>query len=151
MSMLRLFLSALALTLCASPTLAAAPSLQPGNWQASIQVQMPGLPEMPPISTTYCLTPEQAADPEKSLMDKIKQGQSEGKEQCKTLSHSLSGQTARWSVQCTGTQKVKSNFEITYEGSTAYHGTIISEIETPDGAMTMNQSIDARRLGDCKK
>jgi len=53
-------------------------------------------------------------------------------------------------VECTGTQKLKSNGEITFESDVSYHGVIKSEIETPQGTMAMTQKIEARRVGDCK-
>ena len=39
-----------------------------GNWEVQMQMEMPGMPPgMPPFTSTQCITPEEAKDPEKSV------------------------------------------------------------------------------------
>ena len=37
-----------------------------GNWEVQMQMEMPGMPSgMPPFTSTQCITPEEAKDPNK--------------------------------------------------------------------------------------
>lgn len=131
---------------------AASPEMRPGKWEVKMHMEMVGMPQqmaMPEMRTTHCLTPEQARDPAKDVMERIKKNQQKGGEKCELTHHETSNHTARWTVECTGQQKVKSNGEVTFDSDVAYHGVIKSEIETPQGTVTMTQKMEAHRIGEC--
>src|SRR5438094_8192911 len=57
----------------AIPALAAAASIEPGNWEFTVDVHAKGLgafqPKPGPVTKTRCITPEQAANPAKVMSD----------------------------------------------------------------------------------
>lgn len=146
------FIVALSISLFGMSSLYAAPlKMRPGKWEVKMQMEMAGMPQqMPAMTTTHCITPEQARDPAKDVMDRLKQHQQQGGEKCELTQHSVSDHTAHWTVECTGAQSVKSQGEITFDNDVAYHGVIKSEIQGPQGAMSMTQKIEGRRIGECK-
>ena len=130
---------------------AAPPEMRPGKWEVKMQMEMVGMPQqMPAMTTTHCVTAEQARDPAKDVMDKLKQAQQQGAENCKITKHDMSKHTSRWTVECSGEQRVQSNGEITFDSDVAYHGVIKTDIESPQGSMSMTQKIEGRRIGECK-
>ena len=125
------------------------PEMRPGKWEVKMNVEMAGMPQqMPPMATTHCITPEQAVNPGKDVMDRMKKAQ-QGAENCQITQHDLVDKTARWSLECKGAQRIESTGEITFDSDVAYHGIIKSEVQTPAGAMSMTQRIEARRVGEC--
>ena len=65
MKVRNLALSAAALTLLAVPTFASSPQ-KPGNWQMTIEVEMPNAPvKIPPMTFTHCVTKEDVENPER--------------------------------------------------------------------------------------
>ena len=123
--------------------------MRPGKWEIKMHVEMVGMPQqMPPMTSTHCVTPEQASKPTKDIIEKMNQAQKSG-ENCRVIEHTMSEQSAHWIVECSGAQNIKSNGEITFDSDVAYHGVIKSDIETPQGPMSMTQKIEARRVGEC--
>jgi hypothetical protein len=124
--------------------------MRPGKWEIKMQVDMAGMPhQMPPMTTTHCVTPEQASKPAKDIIDKMNQAQKSG-EDCQVIEHDMSERSAHWVVECSGAQNIKSNGEIFFDSDVAYHGVIKSNIETPQGSMSMTQKVEGRRIGECE-
>jgi hypothetical protein len=119
-----------------------------GRWEVKMEMEMAGMPPgMPPFTTTQCITPEEAKDPEKSMPQMGRGGRGRGGDpNCKMTDYKMDGNKATWSMKCEGDQPMTGKGEFVYEAD-AYNGTIT--METGRGAMKMKYS--AKRLGDCVK
>src|SRR6185295_4011775 len=80
-------------------SLAQAPR-QDGLWDVKMEMEMPGMPaRMPPMTTTQCITPEQAKDPQKA----VPQGRGgRGNQDCKVSDYKQAGNKVTWSMKCEG-------------------------------------------------
>jgi len=117
-------------------------NMQPGLWETTITMHMPGMPMVPPPTTQRtCITREDLVpkDPQSS-------------KDCQRLDHNIEGNTVTWNAECThdgGT--MVGNGKITYAGDT-YQGSMEMEMRNgPGGGMTMSQTLTGRRIGDCPK
>ena len=119
---------------------AAAIDMQPGEWEISSTMEMPGMPmKMPASSYTQCLTAEDLIPKSSQQMDNS---------QCKIISQEQHGGTVTWEIVCDNPQgEMKSRGEITYHG-TSFSG----EVKTSGGGMPgeMLQKMDGKRLGPCR-
>ena len=119
----------------------AAPAMQPGLWQITSSMEMPGMPNMPPMTMQHCVKP---AD--------IQQGglvPQNPDPQCKMLDYRLKGNTATWRVECKGDMAMQGTGSMTL-GATSYSGTTALTMTQDGQAMSMTQRFSGKRLGDCK-
>ena len=82
-----------ALIVCSLSTLAfAASPAKPGKWEMTMQMEMTGMPmKMPAHTVSYCLTKEEAENPEKLAP--------EGKNSdCKRTDLKIDGNTVSWKI-----------------------------------------------------
>lgn len=133
---------------------AAAASLQPGQWETRIEVTKMSVPNMPqgmspplppPTSVSYCLTPEQAAQPNANFL--TGSGESGG---CTYENFSMRNGRLQGTVQC---NHEGATMRSTMDGSfsaTSYE--INSRAQTSMSGMTMEMETrtSARRTGDCR-
>jgi hypothetical protein len=118
-----------------------------GNWEVKMEMEMAGMPPgMPPFTSTQCITPEEAKDPDKLVPQGRGRGRGRGNQDCKVSDYKLEGNKATWSMKCEGEQPMTGTGEFLYSADT-YTGTI--KMDTGRGAMTMKYS--GKRLGDCVK
>ena len=118
-----------------------------GNWEVKMEMEMAGMPPgMPPFTSTQCITPEEAKDPDKLVPQGRGRGRGRGNQDCKVSDYKLEGNKATWSMKCDGEQPMTGTGEFLYAADT-YTGTI--KMDTGRGAMTMKYS--GKRLGDCVK
>lgn len=120
-----------------------------GQWEVKMEMDMPGMPAgMPPMTSTQCITPEEAKDPEKAVpqMGRGGRGRGRGNQDCKVSDYKMDGNKATWTMKCEGDMAMTGAGEFVYAADT-YTGTI--KMETGRGAMTMKYS--GKRLGDCVK
>ena len=118
-----------------------------GQWEVKMEMDMPGMPAgMPPFTSTQCITPEEAKDPEKLMPQMGRGGRGRGNQNCHVSDYKLEGNKATWSMKCDGDMAMTGTGEFTYAADT-YNGTI--KMDTGRGAMTMKYS--GKRLGDCVK
>lgn len=76
--------------------LAKASDIAPGQWNLTINLDAPGIPEPMRQQRQYdCITAEEAKDPEASLKNSWKQ------DNCTNGEVKRSGDTLRWSAECT--------------------------------------------------
>ena len=132
----------LALTVAAlvvAATLFAQGPRRDGRWQVTIEMQMAGM-TMPPQSTTQCITPEEAADPQKALPQA-----GAAVSDCKFTNYKVDGNKVTWSMTC-ARDKMSGSGEFVYSGET-YTGTM--KMSADGQEMTMKYS--GKRLGDCTK
>jgi len=132
-----MFLGAL---LCSLPLFAGP---KPGKWEGTIQMEMPGMGKMPPMTVSHCVTAEDAAHPEKN----IPRGQNDAA--CKLEDVKMDGSTVSWNVNCPAQGRrpaTTGHGQITY-GSESYDGWM--KMKMQDQEMTI--SYKGKRVGDCSK
>ncbi len=124
-----------ALTPCA---FAAPAHMQPGEWQITTRMVMPGMPvAMPPMSHRYCYTKQQIEQ------NKVVKHQGN----CKEQHTRINGNTMSWKTICAGEGGAMTmTGEITLMG-TSYTGKTTTEM--PNGRK-MTSYISGKRLGPCK-
>jgi hypothetical protein len=119
-----------------------------GNWQVTLEMEIPGLPQgMPPMTVNQCITKEQAADPSKL----VPQGAGRGMPpDCTVSDMKTEGNKTSWSMKCDGQTAMTGTGEITFNADT-YIG--LMKITTDRGGqpMTMNMKYTGKRIGDCDK
>ena len=70
-----------------------------GNWQVTMEMDMPGMPQkMPPMTLNQCLTKADAEDPTKLAP----QGRGQAPSNCKVSDLKTDGNKVPWSMQCEG-------------------------------------------------
>jgi uncharacterized protein DUF3617 len=113
-----------------------------GRWEVKTEMEMPGMPmKMPAMTTTQCITKEQAEDPQRS----VPQGRG-APNNCKVLDYKVAGNKVTWSMKCEGPEAMSGTGEITY-GENTYDGVMKMERE----GQTMMMKYTGKRLGDCVK
>ena len=114
---------------------------KPGNWEVSMQMEIPGMPfKMPPIKTQVCVTEEDLNDPA-SAVPKDKNNKD-----CKVSDYKVDGNTVTWKMVCTGKTKGEGEGEITFSED-AYEGTMRFKMEDTE----MTTKYKGKYLGACKK
>lgn len=124
-------------------------ALQPGQWESRLEVvaaDMPaGAPGMPPMSARFCITPEQAANPNADVLG----GGQNMPQGCTTENYTVSGGRISGAIVCNmgGTaNRTTINGQFT---PTTYEMTMQSRSEA-GGTTTESQTrVTARRIGDC--
>jgi len=113
-----------------------------GRWEVKTEMEMPGMPmKMPAMTTTQCITREQADDPQRS----VPQGRG-APNNCKVSDYKVTGNKVTWSMKCEGPEAMSGTGEITY-GENTYDGVMKMVRE----GQTMTMKYTGKRLGDCPK
>ncbi|KPJ97879.1 MAG: hypothetical protein AMK71_12325 [Nitrospira bacterium SG8_35_4] len=114
----------------------AGPDIKEGRWEITAKMEMPGMPmEMPAVIFTQCMTGQNNIPINKNEM-----------KDCKIVSSSTDGNTAKWVMQCTQNgENVDSRGSITYRGDT-FDGVVNITMQ----GMDMTQKMNGRRVGACK-
>jgi hypothetical protein len=122
------------------PLIAEDPSpIRAGKWEMTMEMEMPGMPvKMPPVKVVQCVTPEQAANPEKGVP-------TGGKSTCQIKDMKVSGNTISYTVICPE-EKVTAEAEMTYTGD-SFSGFMKMKVEGQDQEITTKYS--GKRIGDC--
>jgi len=129
------------LLVAAAAAQAANPNMKPGMWETTVKTEMPGMPvAVPPVTTKQCVT-KQDLVPDTSR----------GGQQCELLDTKINGDKVDWQIRCTSQgMTTEGTGTITYQGD-SYAGVIHMTMSGgPMGAMTMDQKISGRRIGDCQ-
>jgi hypothetical protein len=114
-----------------------------GNWEVKIEMQMPGMPmAMPPQTIMQCITPQEAADPQKLTPPS---GRGRGPNDCKVADYKVDGNKVTWSMTCPS-EGMTGTGEFVYTDD-AYTGTMKMNARGQD--MTMKYT--GKRLGDCTR
>ena len=119
----------------------AAPPMQPGMWEITTEMEMPGMPmAMPPTKITQCI--KDVANTEK-IIPKA--------QNCKLQNQNVAGDKVTWTISCTeGNTVMSGSGEMTLKGS-SYEGTTKMTIKEGNEEPTqMTTRYSARRIGDCK-
>lgn len=137
-------LAALALTLAVVPLLArAAPYIEPGLWQQTIQIHQPDGKRAPPRSATRCLGEADVADMREALI----QNQPPD---CTVSDYDMDGNRITWTVHCQGQTNSVTQGVLKRQSAHAY--TIGMDIVTDlDGTpRTSRVRGEAKRVGACE-
>jgi hypothetical protein len=119
-----------------------------GNWEMTVQMEMPGMPQkMPPMTMKQCITKEQANDP--SLLMPQQPGRGSAPD-CKVTDQKISGNKITWTMSCAGATPMTGTGEMVYSADTL-DGVITMNMESGGTPMTMVMKTKGKRLGDCEK
>lgn len=132
-----LLLSVLLSAVGCSSSDASGVNMQPGMWEWTMTMDMPGMPmAMPPTVYSACLTKE-------DLVPK----QPQDNQNCQVLKNKASGNSVEWKIECVipGGGKSVSEGKMTYSGTTAR-----GETKTHAQGMEMSSTMSGRRTGECK-
>lgn len=126
------------MTLFTIPALAL--DFQPGKYEITSKVEMPGMPgTIPPQTVTHCMT-EQYPLP----------NQNPENQECKIVDMKQTDNTITWKMECDQqAQKITSTGSMTYKGD-SFEGTILTNMGPQAGNMTMTTIITGKRLSDCQ-
>lgn len=119
------------------------PIAKPGLWEATITMQMPGMPmPMKPVITTRCLT-------EKDFVPSSGQPDQD----CKVIKQKADGSKIEWTTRCK--DKSGNTTEMSGKGvykSDSFIGTMtLAMTRGGNPAMQMSFKISSKRIGPCKK
>ena len=126
------------ITLAMFPTLCfAAPDMQPGRWEITSTLEMPGMAfSMPASKHIQCITADQ-------ILPQVQQENNK----CQIVDQSMHGNIVTWQVQCeSGGGSMDSHGEITYHGD-SFKGTVVTNGSQMPSAMT--QKMTGKRIGPC--
>ena len=130
-----------------------------GNWEITMEMQMPGMPTipnmpnmpagmaMPPMKMTQCITPADAADPAKAIPSRP-QGRGAAPADCKVSDYKTEGNKVSWSMACAGAQAMSGTGEMTY-GTDSYTGVMNMHGQQSGVPMAVTMKYSGKRLGDC--
>ena len=119
----------------------AAPVINPGLWEITTRMDMPGMPaSMGQHASQICYRPSDVQDAARTVPKD---------RNCDIKDYKLSGNTASWRMECRGETQMSGSGTFTYSGN-SYSGS--TELSMKQGGRTMNmkQTYSARRIGDCK-
>lgn len=118
-------------------------NIQPGKWEITIHMMMPGMPFNPaPRTMVQCITPQQAGSSLQDAMQTL-----HGKE-CRFDDFQYNGTTGHWSMTCTGKHIRSGDVTITTKDKQHYttHATLkLHDVQNSEMTVTST----AQRLGDC--
>src|SRR5437667_4778604 len=94
-----------------------------GQWEVKMEMDMAGMPAgMPPFTSTQCITPEEAKDPDKTL-PQMGRGRGRGNQNCKTTDQKIEGNKVTATIKCEGEPAMSGTSEFVYEAD-GYTGTV---------------------------
>jgi hypothetical protein len=121
-----------------------------GKWEVTTTMEMPGMPAgrgMPAMTTTQCITKEQAADPQKMYAQQAPQRGNQQND-CKVTDVKTSGSTTTWAMKCTTPQEMSGTGEVTYSEN-AYTSSMKMTMTRGGQTMEMTTKSTGKRVGDC--
>ena len=112
-----------------------------GNWEVTIEMQMPGMPmNMPAQKTMQCITPQQAADPQNMAPPSGR-----GQNSCKVSDYKVDGNKVTFSLSCPN-DGMTGTGEFMY-ATDSYTGTMKMNMQ----GQSMSMKYSGKRLGDCTR
>jgi len=135
------------LALAAMPALAGENPMQPGMWEITTQMDMPGMPyKMPPMTLKHCVTPEMLAKDHGLAEQKSPPGS-----HCERTKMKISGNQAEWAVSCTGKTNMTGHGTMTWDSANSYHGVTQLTMDMDGQTRNVTQTMQGKRLGQCTK
>jgi len=116
----------------------AAPDMQPGRWEITSTLEMPGMAfSMPASKHIQCITAEE-------MVPQVQQAKNS---KCRVVDQSTHGNVVTWQVKCESDGgSMNSHGEITYHGD-SFEGTVVTNGSQMPSEMT--QEMTGKRLGQC--
>ena len=118
-------------------------AIEPGNWEFSVDSPLQGNVNGPVVKQR-CLTPEEAADPQKVLAE------ARGSDKCQLSNVRDSGSDYQFDVACTGRVPIHGSGNVRYTPTTL-DGEIDLIGETQGLRLKTRSFVSGRRLGPCNK
>ena len=119
-----------------------AAALNPGLYEYTMKMNMPGAPaKIPPTTIQRCLTARDVEGHKAVEMPPTPNSD------CKALNQNINGAQFSYRVSCTKPQKLEGDVKGTVSATTL---NMDMTMQIPDAPGPMTQNISARRLGDCK-
>ncbi len=144
---MRVLLSATLLALTIQPAAAAPPTLQPGLYEISVQMEMKGMPmKMPVSSFRHCITPQDIADGKAYVSSK-------DNKDCKISNLKQSGNAVSYDFTCA----MQGHGSMVGRTSGTSHATGYDMqmngrfVPAMEGMSEFSQKMRAKRLGECKQ
>lgn len=135
---LRFALAVLAATIAPSAH-AQAPNMQPGLWEVTFRIEMPGRPAE--VNTMrQCITPEQVK--QASMTPGAPQGD------CTVSDYKATGEGASWKFECKGENPMSGSGSIAWQGA-SYSGATRVETREDGRPVVVNQTYSGVRVGEC--
>ena len=122
---------------------AAQAAIDPGNWEFSVESPLVGNGSAPAVKQR-CLTPEEAADPQKVLAE------ARGSDKCRLSNVRDSGSDYKFDVACVGRVPIHGSGTVQYTATTL-DGTIDLVGETQGPRLKTRSFVSGKRLGPCNK
>jgi hypothetical protein len=141
---LRALVAAVAVAGISAAVFAQAPR-RDGKWEVKMEMSMPGM-QMPPTTTTQCITPADAADPQKSV-PQAPAGRG-GAPSCKMSDYKVTGNKVTYTMTCDAPQAMTMTAEMIYAAD-SYTGTMTMNMDRGGQPMAMTMKYTGKRLGDC--
>jgi hypothetical protein len=125
----------IACTFLLLPVAALAAGMQPGNYEFTTKMELPGMPvAMPPMTAQHCLKAEDIANNEQYRTDRS--------QDCEVRNFKQAGARTTFDLACKDGTAGKAEYTVADNGMTG------KTVVTRDGqAITMN--IAAKRIGEC--
>ena len=122
-------------------SVAAHAAIDPGNWEFSLESPLQGNANGPVVKQR-CLTPEEAADPQRVLAE------ARGSDKCQLSNVVDSGSDYKFDVACTGNVPVHGSGSVRYTPTTL-DGEVDLIGETRGLRLKTRSFVSGRRLGPC--
>jgi hypothetical protein len=122
------------------------------KWEVTTEMEMPNMPnmpagmKMPSFTTTQCVTPEDAKDPQKAMPQGRGGRGGPDPDKCKMSDYKVDGNKVSWSMKCDPPEEMTGTGEFTYAADT-YTGVM----KMNRGGQTMTMKYSGKRIGDCDK
>ena len=132
----------LLLVLLPAPAFAAG-GMQPGLWEVTTRMEMTGMPmQMPAQTVRHCYTRQDVEKGERTVP------QSDDKN-CKIKDYKLRGNTASWSIVCTGQHAMSGTGTMT-TSATSFSGKSTFKMRGNGDNIDAVSHMTGKRIGDCK-
>ena len=118
--------------------------IEPGNWEFSLESPLQSSPNGGPVVKQRCLTPEEAADPQKVLSE------ARGSDKCQLSNVRDSGTDYKFDVACTGNVPIHGSGSVRYTPTTL-DGEVDLIGETRGLRLKTRSFVSGRKLGPCNK
>jgi hypothetical protein len=118
-----------------------AAALNPGLYEYTMKMNMPGAPTALPPTIQRCLSAKDVEGAKAVEMPPMPNSD------CKVLNQNISGAQFSYRISCTKPQKLDGDVKGTVSATTL---SMDMTMHTPGAPGPMTQNISAKRLGDCK-
>jgi hypothetical protein len=121
---------------------AAQAAIEPGNWEFSLESPLQQSPNGGPVVKQRCLSPEEAADPQKVLSE------ARGSDKCQLSNVRDSGSDYQFDLACTGNVPVHGSGTVRYT-PTSLDGEVDLIGEARGLRLKTRSYVSGRKLGPC--